>query len=116
MLYAAINLDLSSCLIADLPRVLVRTQVWRASRERLPTPPNANYGARAAFFFSPFALVCLACFSFPALLCAVYSSLAVHAASRVCESPSGAALEVSLLSDLTTRFLHVRVHRLLTRQ
>jgi hypothetical protein len=93
-------------------------KIYLLTNTRLPPERvglNTNYGARAAFFFSPFALAYLACLSFPALLRAVYSSLAVHAASRACVSPSGAALEVSLLSDLTRRFLHVRVHRLLTR-
>ena len=67
------------------------------------------YGARAAFLFSAFAFLCLDSLSFPALLRAVYSSLAVHAASRASVSPSGTALEISLLSVLTTRFLHAVV-------
>jgi hypothetical protein len=90
------------------------------SHQHSPTPPNAaydtNYGARAAFSFLPFALVCLACLSFPALLRAVNSSLAVHAASRASVSPSDTALEISLLSVLTTRFWHAFGFDLMVRQ
>ena len=82
---------------------------WERGEQIQTSPPCCArytiYGARAAFSFSRFALA-LACLSFPALLRAVYSSLAVHAASRAGVSPSGTALEVSLLSVLTTRFLH----------
>ena len=78
-------------------------------------PRYTIYGARPAFLFSAFAFLCLDSLSFPALLRAVYSSLAVHAASRASVSPSGTALEISLLSVLTTRFLHAVVFDLSVR-
>ena len=83
---------------------------WERGEQIQTSPPCCArytiYGARAAFLFSAFVFLCLVSLAFPALLRAVYSSLAVHAASRASVSPSGTALEISLLSVLTTRFLH----------